>query len=112
MKILAFKNSYISKNGNPTYVHTFSCTQEEETVLTEKGSIFRTTEDGMKICFLQDKFPTGTNLAVSNSGKIYAQTELLTKRVSNKVDAIKAFMAVGFSQEKIAALAFGGATEE
>jgi len=107
MKITGFTNSYRSaKTGSPVFVHTFSATKQELEALETAGAIFRLTDDDKPICFLNEQYASGTELALSSKGRIYAKTVLLTKNVQQKADTIKAFMAAGLSLETVAGLAF------
>ena len=112
MKIVNFTSSYVSKNGNPVFVHSFSATKEELENLTLNGAIFRLDDKGNPICFLNKRYDSGLTVALSQKGRLYVQEELLTKAVQSKADTIKAFMAAGISLDKIAVLAFGSGIQE
>ena len=112
MKIIAFSRNYISKNGNPVFVHTFSATDAELASLVERGCIFRKDDAGVPICFLQEKVSPGTALAISKNGKLYPQVALLKSSVQSKLEVIQAFMHSGLSLDKVAQLAFGNVVQE
>jgi len=107
MKITSFTNSYRSaKTGNPVFVHTFSASKEELQELEAAGAIFRLNDEDKPICFLNEAHASGTELALSSKGRIYAKTILLTKSVQQKADTIKAFISAGLGLQEVAQLAF------
>ena len=107
MKITSFTNSYRSaKTGSPVFVHTFSATKQELEALEAAGAIFRLNDEDKPICFLNEAYAAGTELALSAKGRIYAKPVLLTKSVQQKADTIKAFISAGLGLQEVAQLAF------
>lgn len=111
MKITAFKNSYISKNGNPVFVHSFEATKEELKTLSESKAVWKTDPDTKEnLCWLSEEQPTGTELRLTQNGnKLFAVRPLLTKGVQAAKNAIQAFESLGVTREELIQTAFGGA---
>ena len=92
-----FLRGYISKNGNPTFVHTVQGTETElanyKAVL---GENFREDEEtGLPLYFDSVRQADGTSLALRRDGKkFYAETELLDANVQREVNRIQALSHV------------------
>jgi len=95
MKI-TFLRSYVSKNGNPTFVHTVQGTEQEISKYKEVlGDNFR--EDGeteLPLFFDSKRHPKGTPLVLRRDGqKFYAKRELLERAVQRELNRISALSA-------------------
>lgn len=88
MKI-KFLRSYVSKNGNPTFVYSVHGTKEQLAQYKEvQGDNFREDEETkLPLFFDGEKLADDTVLALRKDGKkFYAQTELVSKRVQAQMD--------------------------
>ena len=92
-----FLRGYVSKNGNPTFVHTVQGTETEianyKAVL---GENFREDEElGLPLYFDSRRQADGTSLALRRDGKkFYAETELLEAAVQREVNKLQALSHV------------------
>lgn len=92
-----FLRGYVSKNGNPTFVHTVQGTETEianyKAVL---GDNFREDEElGLPLYFDSRRQSDGTSLALRRDGKkFYAETELLEAAVQREVNKLQALSHV------------------
>lgn len=92
MKI-KFLRGYVSKNGNPTFVHSVHGTDEQLAQYKEVlGENFREDEEsGLPLFFDNERRPDDTVLALRKDGKkFYAQTELVSARVQAQIDKLEA----------------------
>jgi hypothetical protein len=111
MKIKEFLNAYVSKNGNPTFVHSFEATKEELKTLTESKAVWKTDPDTKEnLVWLSEEQPKGTELRLTQNGeRLFAVRPLLTKGVQAARNSILAFESLGMTREALVQTAFGGA---
>lgn len=111
MKITEFKNNYISKNGNPVFVHSFDATTTELKELKDKNAVFLVDKETKEnLVFLSEEFPEDTPLKLSTrTNRLYAVSKLLPKNVQTTANTIKALEAAGMSKTEIIQIALGGA---
>lgn len=107
MKI-AFKNSYISKKGNPVFAYRVSGTTEElaayrqlqgtnlaEEIVESVDDKGKKVENRIPLFFSSTRVADGTPLVAKRDGtSYYAETELLESRVQRQLDKIKAVDAL------------------
>ena len=99
LKVQSCTTQYISKNGNPVYVHSISGSEAElKNLRANDKLILRENDDKDLICFLSEQYKSGTELRVTRNGlRLFAVKPIANKRIASYVNQAEAMMFLGFN---------------
>ncbi len=97
MKIKSFLNSYLSKKGNPVFVHSLEISAQELKDVEKSEAVYKKDGDEVLI-FLDEKQAPHTPVRLTSNGKrLYAAKELANRRIQSQVNQLEAYLFLGIN---------------